>query len=91
MPEAYLIEVTAEGHPEYWMCIRSSLPDATLEDIDLLFWDMWMGDDHIRSFLIEGEEYTSYPDSSAMNVQVGKIFRPGMSCTYTCNFHSPMD
>ena len=32
-PSAYLIEVTAQGHPEYWMYL-SSLPDATLEDIN---------------------------------------------------------
>jgi len=87
-PSAYLIEVTAEGHPEYWMYL-SSLPDATLEDIDLLLKDIWMGDDHISSFTIEGEEYTSYPDSSGMKVRVGKVFRPGMTCTYTCNYSSP--
>ena len=68
----------------------SSLPDATLEDIDLLLKDIWMGDDHISSFIIEGEEYTSYPDSSGMKVRVGKVFRPGMTCTYTCNYFSPM-
>ena len=68
----------------------SSLPDATLEDNALLLKDIWMGDDHISSFIIEGEEYTSYPDSSGMKVRVGKVFRPGMTCTYTCNYFSPM-
>ncbi|PWR73157.1 hypothetical protein ACKUB1_11675 [Methanospirillum stamsii] len=51
-PSAYLIEVTVEDHPEYWMYL-SSYPDTTLEDIDLLLKDLWMGDDHISSFLID--------------------------------------
>ena len=67
----------------------SSSPDANLMDIDTLLKDIWMGDDHLSSFFIEGEEYTSYPDSSAMKVKVKQIFRPGITFTYTYNFFSP--
>ena len=67
----------------------SCAPDATLEKIDILLKQIWMNDDHLSSFSIEGEEYAPYPESSAMKGKVGKIFRPGITFTYTYNFFSP--
>lgn len=85
---AFLIEVTAENRPEYWMYLSCS-PDGTLEMLDLLLKQIWMNDDHMSSFSIGEEEYTSSPENSALKVALGKVFRPGMIITYTYNFFSP--
>ncbi|MFH0967328.1 MAG: DUF6398 domain-containing protein [Methanobacteriota archaeon] len=61
----------------------SASPDTTLRVIDLLLKQVWGGNDEMCSFFVEGEEYTSYPDSSRLNVRVEKIFCPGRTCTYT--------
>lgn len=87
-PPAFLIEVTAENRPEYWMYLSCS-PDATLDKIDILLKQIWMGDDHLSLFTIEGEEYVPHPERSTLKVKVKELFRPGIAFTYAYNFYSP--
>jgi len=85
---AFLIEVFAEGYPEYWMYLAAS-PDATLGVIDTLLKEIWMGDDQVSTFSFKRKEYTLYPDSSDLKIRLGKIFLPGFTCTYTNNHFKP--
>lgn len=84
--------VLMEGRydPEYWLHV--GLPTkAPLENLDYLLRDTWLECcGHLSAFTINGEQYTSNPDSEyedrSMDVSFEKVLSPGMRFIHEYDF-----
>jgi hypothetical protein len=98
-----LFHLVVQGryNPQYWLHLEVPAT-ARLRDLDDFLRDLWLECcDHLSAFRIEGTSYSVQPLDDVfagpfgggfteldMNVQVGKVFRPGLTFTYEYDFGS---
>ena len=87
---ATLLHLVVEGYAPYWLHLEVRA-DATLKTLDAFLRALWLECcGHMSQFFIEGETYVSSAarelSARSMNVPLGKLLRPGMTCAYEYDF-----
>jgi hypothetical protein len=88
----YLLKVSSNYFPEYWLFMEAD-GMCKLEDIDSLLRDMWLECcGHLSRFTINNQRYEIQPDpwfsSRSMRVKLNKILEPGMIFEYVYDYGS---
>jgi hypothetical protein len=97
-PGAQLLHLVVEGDglPEYWMHLEAPAR-IKLKHLDDFLRDTWLECcGHLSAFTIEDrrynnilfDEFKAFPEDRNMNVELGRVLRPGLKFEYEYDFGS---